>query len=349
MPWYYGVPSIGCIYQGDKSQGETGWPTAIEPGSWDGNMNRYNVDKVLNRLGQNVVVETGDERYLNCPFHSDSDPSFSINSKTGLWVCFAGCGQGNLKGFVSKVLGISFRDAEMWLEGYEEIATVSILKQKLDKTRVPIYECKTEVVNYWSDRMLEPYYNGVMSNYIFQRGFSKEILKEYEVGYDMRTKDIVIPARDEDGKLVGIIKRSTTSGIRYTNSLGFPKKTFLFGLNRIILSTGEKRVFVVEGPLDVIWMAQAKMPAVGLLGSDMTDVQAQLLIKNFITVVLVLDNDKAGMEGTEIARKKLSGKMIVLKGVIPEGMKDVQDMSMEEIENIKIERVGGNYARYASL
>jgi len=315
-------------------------------------LSRYNVDKVLDKLGLDVAVETGDERYLNCPFHSDSDPSFSINSKTGLWVCFAGCGQGNLKGLVCKVLGISFRDAEMWLEGYQEVASVSMLKQKLNHVRMPENASKMETASYWSDKMLGSYYNGSMSNYIFQRGFSKEILKKYEIGYDKKTKDIIIPARDENGRLVGIIRRSTTGGIKYTNSLGFQKKSFLFGLNKVIINTENKRIFVVEGPLDTIWMAQAGLPAVGLLGSDMTDMQAQLLIKNFITVVLMLDNDKAGKEGMEMARKKLLGKVTVLKGVIPEGRKDVQEMSMEEMASIKIEWVRGNcndYARYDSL
>jgi len=34
-----------------------------------------------------------------CPFHSDNTPSFSVNMETGLWKCFAGCGQGNAKEF----------------------------------------------------------------------------------------------------------------------------------------------------------------------------------------------------------------------------------------------------------
>lgn len=306
-------------------------------------MNKYNVDKVLDKLGLDVEVETGDERYLKCPFHSDSDPSFSINSRTGLWICFAGCGQGNVKKLVSQVLDISFRDAERWLEGYQEVASVSTLRQKLHSIRVP-EDAPKKVENYWSDSMLQPFYKGVMSSYIFDRGFSKEILKEFGVGYDRKTKDIVIPARDKDGVLVGIIRRSTTGGIRYTNSLGFQKKDFLFGLDRTIIKTEGKRVFVVEGPLDVMWMAQAGLSAVGLLGSDLTDGQAQLLVENFITVILSLDNDKAGKEGMEMARKKLSGKVIVLKGVIPEDKKDVQDMTVEELLGMKIEWVRGNYA-----
>lgn len=30
-----------------------------------------------------------------CPFHSDRNPSFSVNLDSGLWICHAGCGDGD--------------------------------------------------------------------------------------------------------------------------------------------------------------------------------------------------------------------------------------------------------------
>ena len=38
------------------------------------------------RRGGNISVQ--------CPFHEDSNPSFSVNPSQGLWKCFAGCGEG---------------------------------------------------------------------------------------------------------------------------------------------------------------------------------------------------------------------------------------------------------------
>jgi putative DNA primase/helicase len=40
-----------------------------------------------------------------CPFHSDRAPSFSANSESGLWQCFAGCGSGNYEQFLEKLRG----------------------------------------------------------------------------------------------------------------------------------------------------------------------------------------------------------------------------------------------------
>jgi DNA primase len=248
---------------------------------------------------------------------------------------------------VSRVLDLSFRDAERWLEGHQVVPSVANLRQKLRGIRTTEDASPMDTHNYWTDSMLRPFYSGKMTKYIFDRGFSKEILKKWEVGYDRSTQDIIFPARDEHGILLGIIRRSTTGGIKYTNSLGLQRKDFLYGLDKTIISTGlKKRVFVVEGPLDTIWMAQAGLPAVGLLGANLADNQAKLLVKHFDIAIFTLDNDKAGQEGLLQAKKKLSDKMVVLKGVVLEGRKDVQEMTLEEVSNIRTEWVRGNIGSY---
>lgn len=40
-----------------------------------------------------------------CPLHDDSKNSFSLNTDTGLWICYAGCGKGNANQ-LSKLLEI---------------------------------------------------------------------------------------------------------------------------------------------------------------------------------------------------------------------------------------------------
>ena len=50
------------------------------------------------------VPEDYDEFSIRCPFHDDGVASCSINIEKGLWICFAGCGQGSLKNFLRKYL-----------------------------------------------------------------------------------------------------------------------------------------------------------------------------------------------------------------------------------------------------
>lgn len=48
-----------------------------------------------------------------CPFHDDHSPSLSVNldGRRGGWICFAGCGQGDLVGFHMRLKGLVFREA----------------------------------------------------------------------------------------------------------------------------------------------------------------------------------------------------------------------------------------------
>ena len=42
---------------------------------------------------------------IPCPFHNDTVASCSINTEKGVWICFAGCGQGGLPYFIFKLSG----------------------------------------------------------------------------------------------------------------------------------------------------------------------------------------------------------------------------------------------------
>lgn len=52
-----------------------------------------------------------------CPFHKDRSPSFYIYDGGRRWICFAGCGEGDVLDFVQKQYGGSLRDAAERLYG----------------------------------------------------------------------------------------------------------------------------------------------------------------------------------------------------------------------------------------
>ena len=66
---------------------------------------------------------------VSCPFHDDHSPSFSVNLDTGLWVCHAGCGGGNVIDFVMKHKRMSFYEA------LQELATRAGLTAEDTQTR----------------------------------------------------------------------------------------------------------------------------------------------------------------------------------------------------------------------
>lgn len=53
----------------------------------------------------------GGEWKARCPWHRDSSPSFSIYGSERKWICFAGCGGGDVLDFVQRAYGVDLRGA----------------------------------------------------------------------------------------------------------------------------------------------------------------------------------------------------------------------------------------------
>jgi len=54
---------------------------------------------------------SGNGCYLGiCPFHDDHNQSFGVDTKTGAWECFAGCGKGDVFAFLVQYTGKQFKE-----------------------------------------------------------------------------------------------------------------------------------------------------------------------------------------------------------------------------------------------
>ncbi|RYZ77787.1 MAG: hypothetical protein EOP05_00550 [Proteobacteria bacterium] len=61
---------------------------------------------VLRTLAINDVKQFATNWSARCPLHPDTNPSFSISIRTGLWKCHAGCGAGDLFQLYGRLRGI---------------------------------------------------------------------------------------------------------------------------------------------------------------------------------------------------------------------------------------------------
>jgi hypothetical protein len=109
-----------------------------------------------------------------------------------------------------------------------------------------------------------------------------------------------MPIRSPAGALWGAQYRRVGSVM--TRPTGIQKSQTLFGLSAI--SQYDEAV-LVESPLDAVRLYGLGIPAVASLGAWVSDDQVQLLARNFGTVYLALDNDKAGRQGASFASQAL--------------------------------------------
>lgn len=287
------------------------------------------VENTLDELGIEVSdYESSGWRSALCPLHEDSSPSFTILMDEGAWKCRSGCGSsGDLAELVSKITGDDVKTCRRKLRLKISSDPTKTLTDFLVNRRGEEEEEERKPEPLFYERSRVPSYM-IKSKKEGGRAFPLAFLKEWEVGYDPELNSVVIPFKSQ-GKLVGLIRRNLGEGPKYLNSSGLAKSDHLFGLDKI--STAERYCVVVEGPLDCMWLHLHGYPSVAILGSSMTQKQADILKRRFWKIVLAFDNDNAG-EKAFIQSNILLKPTEIIRLKLPWWRNDIQDCSKEELK-----------------
>jgi DNA primase len=167
--------------------------------------------------------------------------------------------------------------------------------------------------------------------YFEGRKITKESIDKFSLGYSEKQDSVTIPIHSPDGMCIGFVAR-TVEGKEFKNTPGLPKGKILFNLHRIKTS---KIVYLVESSFDAIRLDQVGFPAVATLGANVSAAQIRLLEKYFNSIVLIADNDDAGV----IMRDKLIEQLgpIVTSVYIDKKYKDIGDMEDEAIKKLEFQ------------
>ncbi len=138
--------------------------------------------------------------------------------------------------------------------------------------------------------------------YLTQRGISQNVALAYKLGYCRSgpyADRLILPVY-EDGNLMSWQARSAIGAEpKYLSATTNSRGKLLFGFDQ--LPENAREVVVVEGPIDVLALARAEVPAVALMGTHSTPAQAFKLATRGVEVAhLCLDP-----EGTFLARQKV--------------------------------------------
>lgn len=269
---------------------------------------RERIEKLLERAGVEELDETHEGFMSACPLprHDDSTPSFTINVETGLWICFGCDASGNLPMLAAEILDIPMSEAMRgWIV---EDDTWHELPERTEGKSIDT------VPETW----LSPY--GRCPVYMLDRGFRKQLLKHFEIGYDLTENRVVFPIRNVDGGLVGLTKRACTNEVwpKYKHTT-FEKSNHLYLAHMVkkrlgVTPRGHPLVIVVEGHVDALRLWQILgglflrgprralgflslefVGAVATMGGGLSKQQARVLAMLDIPhVVLAMDHDEAG-------------------------------------------------------
>lgn len=304
------------------------------------------LEKWLQRAGAKRIRPSGEGHVVaTCPFHDDTvdsatgrqfsvaRPTFSMNMRTGAWLCYAAtCGAaGNLISLLMDGCGLSFKkaveEANLALDGdgREEADDATEYMPDYDKRRSKAVRDDQNT----HERDLVLFHR--CPKYLRERGFDKSVLANWEVGFDPTKRRVTIPVRDAEGHLVGFSRRATVDGDnpKYLH-LGFSKGSLLYGLHKV----RRRRVAVpMEGQLDVIAFDQlapdGDWSPVSTMGALVSDRQVRLL-STFDKVVMAFDNDEGGWKATYRVGDELLETMppnsVFVADEFPRGCKDVGEI-----------------------
>lgn len=246
----------------------------------------------------------------------DQSPSFGINTESLGYNCFV-CGGGSLDELVASLLGLDEDESIEWLEDHSIQNYISEpedfkneIERNLARVEAQVYPRKQELPEYPADLLFQ--YDKIHP-YVWDRGLSREIVIEKQIGFTEDHMGIVIP-HWFDYKLRGMQYRhlAQANGAflcpaaecnpphkkktpKYTNTPNFPRSTTLY--NYDTANEESLWVIVVESPFTVLYlMSHGWRNVVATFGSGLNPKQAELLMAFREGVYFWPDNDPAGSQ-----------------------------------------------------
>lgn len=287
-----------------------------------------NVAACLDELGLEYK-QYGEELHMPCPMHEartgkpDKHPSFSVHSGVGQFNCFS-CGyQGVFILLVKDALGIPYGEAVAWVRKRGGIERVKKFLAKNENHKT------LDTTQQMNEASLALFVTPPPAE-CEKRRFHPEDAEACGVLWDTEREMWIFPIRDPDtGKLWGWQEKNAR--FFRNRPTGLAKSKTLFGLHTY---EGD-RAILIESPPDVARLRAGGFPAgLAAFGAEVSDIQMSLIRDHFDTLIVALDNDKAGAEGSERLRTTWSRRGLVLKFLdySRTSAKDPGEMTDDEIQ-----------------
>ena len=194
------------------------------------------IDKLLDNLRIEEVVgefielkKVGSSYKGLCPFHADTNPSFSVTPEKKICKCFV-CGSGgNSINFYSKIKNISYTEAIRELAKKYRINIKEYNSTNPNENYEKFYNIMEETHNFFMDKMFSQDSRGALE-YLSNRGLDTDLIKEHQLGYASPKWSELYELlnskgySDEDLLALGLVKKSEEGRIydAFRNRVIFP-------------------------------------------------------------------------------------------------------------------------------
>lgn len=323
---------------------------------------RLDGDELLEALGVDAAFHKNQWIMCHCPDwlgnhkNGDANPSFGFNPDELVYNCFV-CGGGDVFQLVENMLVIDAEDederdrqVEQFLLSMAHLEPMDSadFQSEINRLMNPIKEMEPDAS--YPETALFPFRK--IHPYLLERGITKEVVVDHQVGFDEQHMGITIPhffmgklkgwqtrhLMEKDGEYMCPDKYCNPPYAKktpkYKNTSGFPKVNTLYAYDqtmRYCKANGIGDIIVVESPMTVLYLKSCGFGNVmGTFGQFNTE-QGSLLWP-FNKVYFWPDNDKAGRENTWRAIRALERYVNLLIVPVVSGDKsDAANLEPDEI------------------
>jgi DNA primase len=183
-----------------------------------------------------------------CPFHSEKDPSFTVDEDKQLFHCF-GCGiGGDLFSLVMEKENLTFPEAIKYLaEKYHIPLPETRTAYRESRLEEKIFEINEKALNYFRNNLFKTPEGKKALDYLKSRQFSEETIKKLRVGYALNSWDALFQSfrqiySVQDLEKAGLIVPGQKNGEfrdRFRGRIIFP----IFTLTGRVVAFGGRTLF----------------------------------------------------------------------------------------------------------
>ena len=198
--------------------------------------------KIEEVVGEFVDLKKSGSSYKGlCPFHADTNPSFSVKPEKRICKCFV-CGSGgNAINFYSKIKNIPYMEAVKELAQKYRVNIKEHNAKNIDIDNEKFYQIMEDSHNFFMDNIFAQESRTAL-NYLANRGLDTDLIKEHRLGYApakwselyefLKEKNY----SDEDLLTLGLIKKNEEGRIydTFRNRIIFP----IYSISNRIIAFG---------------------------------------------------------------------------------------------------------------
>lgn len=259
-----------------------------------------------------------------CPFHDDTNPSFSVSTSKNICKCFS-CGEGGTPlSFIMKHENLSFPEAIKYLGRKYGI---EVIEKEMTPEEMARKDEREKLINgnrFACDVFIDSLHQGaegrrVGLSYFRERGLTDETIKEFELGYSPSDWDFLVKEARKKGiemetlEQLGLIMKNRNGEYidRYRERIIFPIHSTIgniVGFGGRILKKDDKLAKYINSPASELYDKSNELYGLYFAKREISKLDKCIVLEGYIDVLSMAQRgikNVVASSGTALTRQQV--------------------------------------------